>query len=102
MKLSLRLATDKLMMSEHLPARRSSQIIPATELTTQEAAALLNVSLPYVAQLLDEGRIPFHIVGIHRRVLFRDVMDYKAEHRHARSAVLDKLTRLDQELGLTE
>ncbi len=70
------------------------------ELTTQEAAELLNVSRPYLVRLLDDKRIPHHKVGTHRRILFKDLMAYRAEHRRARGAALDDLTRLSQELGL--
>jgi excisionase family DNA binding protein len=67
------------------------------DLTTQEAAELLNVSRTYLVRLLDDGHIPSHRVGTHRRVLVKDVMTYRDEHTRA---PLDELTRLDQELGL--
>jgi excisionase family DNA binding protein len=77
------------------------RIIPhQAELTTQEAAELLNVSRPYLVRLLDDKRIPFHRVGTHRRILFKDVMAYKTQHRRARKETLDRLSKLDQELGL--
>ena len=78
------------------------RVIPHhAELTTGEAAELLNVSRPYVVRLLDEGQIPSHRVGTHRHVLFNDVMAYRDEHYRARSAVLDRMAAIDQELGLT-
>lgn len=78
------------------------QIIPQqAELTTQEAARLLNMSRPYVVRLLDDGRIPSHRTGTHRRVMLQDVLTFKAAHRRARVAALDRLSDLDQELGLT-
>lgn len=77
------------------------RIIPhQAELTTQEAAELLNVSRPYLVRLLDDKRIPFHRVGTHRRIHFKDVMAYKTQHRRARKETLDRLSKLDQELGL--
>jgi excisionase family DNA binding protein len=71
------------------------------ELTSGEAAELLNVSRPYVVRLLDEGQIPFYRVGTHRRVLLKDVMAYREQHYRARSTVLDQMAAIDQELGLT-
>jgi excisionase family DNA binding protein len=71
------------------------------ELTTQEAAEILNVSRPYLVRLLEEGRLPFHRTGTHRRVFFKDVMAFKAERHGARSKVLDELSKMDQDLGLT-
>ena len=77
------------------------RVIPhQAELTTGEAADLLNMSRPYVVRLLDENRIPSHRVGTHRRVLFKDVMAFKSEHRRARKKSLDRLSDLDHELGL--
>jgi excisionase family DNA binding protein len=87
---------------DEMASGNAVRLVPQNaELFTQEAAGILNVSRPHVVRLLDEGRIPSHRVGTHRRVLFQDVMAYRDENRRARGAVLEKLSALDQELGLT-
>lgn len=80
---------------------RGVQIIPKdTELTTQQAADLLNVSRPYLIGLLESGQIPFRKVGRHRRITFEKLMDYKRHDDLERRAAADDLTRLSEELGL--
>jgi excisionase family DNA binding protein len=70
------------------------------EITTQQAADLLNVSRPYLESMIDNGTLPARMVGNQRRLPLKDVLAYKAENRAKRRETLRQLTELDQELGL--
>ncbi len=70
------------------------------ELTTQEAADLLNMSRPTFIKLLDSGELPHARTGNRRKVAFGDVMAYKQDIDNKRLAALDELSALDQELNL--
>lgn len=86
----------------HVLARGEAvSIVPVQkELTTQQAADLLNISRQYLIRVLDQGEIPFHKVGTHRRLAFGDVMAYKRRRDTDRRRGFDALTDLSQELGL--
>jgi excisionase family DNA binding protein len=76
-------------------------LIPVhAELTTQEAADILNISRPSLIQLLDEGAIKFRKVGTHRSVRFEVLMAYKRRSIAEREAALAELAAYGQEIGL--
>jgi excisionase family DNA binding protein len=77
------------------------QIIPKdAELTTQQAADMLNVSRPYLISLLESDQIPYRKVGRHRRITFENLMNYKRHDDLDRRAAADDLADLSEELGL--
>lgn len=86
---------------EHMAAGRAISIISSdTEITTQRAADILNVSRPYLVKLLEKGELPFHKVGTHRRIHLKDVEEYRSRLEQQRSNALDDLIKESQELGL--
>lgn len=70
------------------------------ELTTQAAANQLGTSRPYVVKLLEEGAIPHHMVGSHRRIYLRDLVAYQKQRDRERREALDALNQdlLDADL----
>jgi excisionase family DNA binding protein len=86
---------------EDMAAGRAVAIVPRdAELTTQEAADILNVSRPFIVQLLREGKLPYRKVGTHRRIRLEDVTAFKAAIDQDRRRVLDELVIQAQELDM--
>jgi excisionase family DNA binding protein len=84
---------------------QSVTLIPQdAELTTVQAANILNVSRPFLIKLLEEGHIPYRKVGKHRRIRLEDVMRYKQSIDREREAVLDQLVAdaQEQDMGYKE
>jgi excisionase family DNA binding protein len=70
------------------------------EMTTQEAADLIQVSRPHLVKLLDTGKIPSKKVGSHRRVKRTDVLKYESDLKEIRRKGLEFLAKEAQEMGL--
>ena len=76
-------------------------LIPTdVELSTQEAADILQVSRPHVVKLLEEGKIPYHKAGSHRRISQQDLTTYELALKSTRKASLDYLAKQAQEENL--
>lgn len=96
----LRLLVDVL---RNLRAGKALVVLPETEtLTTQAAAEFLGVSRPSVVDLLDKGQIPHHLVGTHRRVYIKDLIEYQGRRDISRRKTLDALRQEVEAAGLYE
>lgn len=96
-------AVAKLLMQmlAELGKGRAVTLVPTeAEITTQQAADLLNVSRPFVVGLVDKGELPARMIGSHRRVLLRDVLAYKAGSKARARGALTEMVAISQDLGL--
>ena len=95
----LRLMVD---MLAHMAEGNAVTLIPVhAEMTTQQAADFLNVSRPFfVSEVLEKGKVPYRRLGTHRRILFRDLMDYKHQTQEASRQAFRELTQQAQQLKL--
>lgn len=78
-------------------------VVPVhAELSTQEAADLLNVSRQYLVRLLDQEKIPYSRTGTHRRLRLDDVIAFERQRSAKRREGLKRLTRASEDLRLYE
>lgn len=90
-------------MLAQLAEGRGVTLIPNhAELTTIQAAEMLNVSRPYLIKLVDTGEIPARLVGRHRRIKFEDLVAYKRKSDADSRKAADDLIALSEEMGLYE
>ena len=80
---------------------KSITIIPTdSEVSTQQAADMLNVSRPHLVKLLENNTIPFKKVGSHRRILLTDLIAYEKSLQRTREEKLKFLSEQAQDLDL--
>ena len=81
-------------------ASESSRLLAACIGHGEAARLRVNVSRPFLVGLVESGELPFRKVGTHRRIMFKDLMEYRSRSQINRKAALDELTRQAQELSI--
>jgi excisionase family DNA binding protein len=86
----------------HMAGGQGVSVVPShAELTTQQAAGMLNVSRPFLIGLLEAGEIEYRKVGRHRRVKASSLLDYMRHDDQRRRQAADELSALTQDMGMS-
>lgn len=88
------------ILSEMADGNAMTLVPVHAELTTSQAADLLNISRPHFIKLLESGAVPFTKVGSHRRIRAEEVLRYREQRIAQRREVLQQLTEEAERLGL--
>ena len=85
---------------KNMQVGKAVSIVPEhQQLTTQRAANLLGVSRPFMVRLVEEGNLPFHMVGSHRRVYLKDLLAYRKRRDEERHDSINRMARMEMEAG---
>lgn len=101
LKISSAMFEALVQVVDAMASGKAIKVVPMdAELTTQQAADMLNVSRPYIVSLLESGKIPSHKVGRYRRIRFEDMRVYQMAQEMKRQTVMSQLADDAQELDL--
>jgi excisionase family DNA binding protein len=101
-KVELPLSVHDILMQivEKMQEGKAVALLPLMEeLSTQAAADLLGVSRQFFVRECEAHKLPFHYTGTHRRVLLKDILDYKKRREQARHEAIVSIARQSEELG---
>ena len=72
------------------------------QISPHQAAELLSVPITHLVKLLDDGELPFTLIGEFRRLSLNDVLAYRQVLSARQDEALDEMTRMGQEWGLND
>ena len=99
-ELPSRVRTLIVEIARNMEAGKSVSVVAENhELTTQRAGKILGVSRPFFVRLLEEKKLPFHMVGSHPGVYLADLLEYKTKRDSARHNAIKRMARAEVAAG---